>query len=404
MNINRDNYEMYFLLYVDRELSAEERAAVDQFVAEHPDLKTELELLLATSLPVEAMNYPSKSELLKKETVIDGQLEKLLQHLDNELDPIAVQSLEVNIAADETLKREWNLLQQVKLDPNETIIFEDKESLYRHEEKKVVYMRFWKVAVAAAIIIGFALFMGITKFSKNSKNQEVAGTKEQPVNKKASESIAGTSNEELNDKSQNNKQQLSESVADKMPANDDHSNQDKNIVSNNTTSEESVKPIKDKRSIQPGKDQPVKEELANTSNVKKETNNLPKPYFENINNRTSNETANANVKDNVGSLQNKSGDVKTDEKVIAQAKVKEAPVIIVDRELTEIDNSYAKTAVMNEGNSDINNNHILFIKEDNISRTKISGIFRKVKRVLSRNANIKTGNGIKIAGFEFAAR
>jgi hypothetical protein len=47
---------------------------------------------------------------------------------------------------------------------------------------------------------------------------------------------------------------------------------------------------------------------------------------------------------------------------------------------------------------------VLFMNEEKVSRSKISGFIRKVKRVIERKANIKTGNGIKIAGFEIAAR
>jgi hypothetical protein len=39
MVLTRDNYEEYFLLYVDEELSLEQKAAVDAFVQLHPDLK-----------------------------------------------------------------------------------------------------------------------------------------------------------------------------------------------------------------------------------------------------------------------------------------------------------------------------------------------------------------------------
>ena len=46
MQINRHNYEEYFILYMDNELPAAERRMVDEFVKLHPDLQEELSLLL----------------------------------------------------------------------------------------------------------------------------------------------------------------------------------------------------------------------------------------------------------------------------------------------------------------------------------------------------------------------
>ena len=47
-NINRYNYETYFLLYADNELSAIEKNSVDEFVLSNPDLGEELGMLLQT--------------------------------------------------------------------------------------------------------------------------------------------------------------------------------------------------------------------------------------------------------------------------------------------------------------------------------------------------------------------
>jgi len=42
MTINRNNYEEYFLLYVDRELNGDEQNMVEEFVKLHPTAVTSL--------------------------------------------------------------------------------------------------------------------------------------------------------------------------------------------------------------------------------------------------------------------------------------------------------------------------------------------------------------------------
>ena len=59
------------------------------------------------------------------------------------------------------VKQELALLQKTKLQPEAEVIFPDKSILYRREEKvRVISMTWFRVAVAAAIILiaGFATF------------------------------------------------------------------------------------------------------------------------------------------------------------------------------------------------------------------------------------------------------
>ncbi len=68
MQINRHTYEEYFLLYTDEELNAEERAAVEKFVEEHPELKEELEILgQSVFIPDENIVFGNKEVLYKEE-------------------------------------------------------------------------------------------------------------------------------------------------------------------------------------------------------------------------------------------------------------------------------------------------------------------------------------------------
>ena len=50
MNIDRHNYEEYFLLYIDNELSVDQKKQVELFVQENPDLEEELVMLKQSRL------------------------------------------------------------------------------------------------------------------------------------------------------------------------------------------------------------------------------------------------------------------------------------------------------------------------------------------------------------------
>ncbi|RYZ29387.1 MAG: hypothetical protein EOP49_40625 [Sphingobacteriales bacterium] len=75
---------------------------------------------------------------------------------------------------------------------------------------------------------------------------------------------------------------------------------------------------------------------------------------------------------------------------------------IIDRNVNPVENSMAKAAMLDD--EETNDNHILFMDEDKIAQTKTGAFFKKLKRTVVRSANIKTGNSIKIAGFEFAVK
>src|ERR1700761_8881559 len=138
MNITRHNYESYFLLYIDNELSAAEMNDVELFIQQNPDLKRELQLLQKTVLLPDSISF-NKDSLLKEETINAEIQEKLLLLLDNELSEDDKQELTALIGTDKTISKEWELLQQLKLPETASIVFEDKQSLYRTERKRVIY-------------------------------------------------------------------------------------------------------------------------------------------------------------------------------------------------------------------------------------------------------------------------
>src|SRR5437868_7217354 len=167
--IHSGNYEEYFLLYVDNELNDEQKQAVEQFVAAHPEVKTEFDLLLSTKLPDEEVKLDAKEFLLSDVMKPIGLEEELLLLLDNEMPETKQKHLLKEISEDKQLQLQYDLLQRTKLDNTEKIIYPDKRSLYRHTERTIT-LRTW-LRVAAAIIV--IAFLGIVYWASNNNSHNV---------------------------------------------------------------------------------------------------------------------------------------------------------------------------------------------------------------------------------------
>lgn len=180
MNINRLNYENYFLLYVDGELSAVEMQAVDSFAAENEDLADELNTLLQTKLPSESDDiFDNKSILFRTASDHINSInceEQFLLFVDDELTEQEKKETFDFVAANPNYLTTFDAIKQTKL-PIETIVFPYKDSLFRkaEEKKPVIVMQWWKLAVAAALIGIIALIGVFAPFNYN--NSDLAKTK-----------------------------------------------------------------------------------------------------------------------------------------------------------------------------------------------------------------------------------
>jgi len=159
--INRHNYEEFFLLYVDNELNAEDRAAVERFVQHNADLAQEMAMLRESVLPNENVEFDQKELLYATSTgiTIDNYEEYFVLAADKELDQHQKEEVESFVLKHPKLQNEFILIEQTRLQP-ETIIFEEKEKLYRKEEKerRVIFVNWMRISAAAAVVglIAFA--------------------------------------------------------------------------------------------------------------------------------------------------------------------------------------------------------------------------------------------------------
>ena len=387
MNINRHNYETFFLLYVDKELSAAERKAVEVFVSENPDLQMELGLLQETVVKADDIVLDKKDWLYMKENITALQ-ESLLLYADDELYAADKKTVEALLTIDKAAQTEWNILQQTKLQPDMDVVFADKQSLYRKEPARIVAFKWWRAA-AAAVLLGIALWTGVSVYKNASTTRTgtegLANTKEtnpgqiktdtgsgnttvtnQPEEKPASENISSTAVQKNKD---------GQTVENIKPGVEQNSDQKNFSPKENTT-------------------------VQNNSN-KKPANNLPKPALQNINNGVSNETIVQSVLPSNSTNIRVSGN--NDAVVKITAKENRAVIVDVNNSKTDL-NTNALQAVNTNNAYEENNSRYLDVDDDKQKRTALGGFLRKAKRVLERNTNVKTGEGIKIAGFEIALK
>ena len=151
--IHLGNYEEYFILYMDGELSPEAMADVERFLEAHPDLRAELDLLMSTKLPMTEEPGFDKSFLMAVQMKLGHAGEDLLLFVDGELPQSQAALVASQIEQDPELARQHALLLRTKLDAKETIAYPNKEELFRHTERVVVF-RPWMRAAAAVLLIG----------------------------------------------------------------------------------------------------------------------------------------------------------------------------------------------------------------------------------------------------------
>lgn len=187
--MNRDNYEMFFLLYTDNELDAAEQKVVEAFVALHADLKEELNAMLQTRLSAnETVPFVHKESLYKTSGATffidaDNYEEYFVLYADGELNAEEQKAVESFIENHPQQQAELLHLQRAKIQPDHSIVFSGKASLYRKEKTAARVIAFqWRRMVAAASIIAIGSWLWMN--AGNIIPQQVA---EQPLTSKASQ-------------------------------------------------------------------------------------------------------------------------------------------------------------------------------------------------------------------------
>ncbi|MDQ3047186.1 MAG: hypothetical protein M3R27_06525 [Bacteroidota bacterium] len=229
MNINKNNYEAFFLDYHEESLSPEQVAELLLFVEQHPELKTEFESFETISLnDLSSSVYENKDDLKKgiteenREYYFIGSLEGTLNSVEQDLlntflkqhphflpeldlykktflqpemlafaakeslkktsstiHDLMIASIESQLSAkenellkdqiryDAALNYTYSLYEKTRLEADLSLVYPDKENLKRSTKKILPF--YYYSAVAAAVLFIFGLFFIFSNDSNEIK-------------------------------------------------------------------------------------------------------------------------------------------------------------------------------------------------------------------------------------------
>jgi anti-sigma factor RsiW len=346
MSIDRHNYEEFFILYMDNELSSEQRRAVELFAQANPDLQEELAMLLQSRFVAdEAIAFDDKASLMRFadcDITLDNYEEWLLLYIDNELAPQQRTIVENFANTNPAVKQEFELFKQTKLQREEAVIFPHKESLYRKEEtsRRVVAMRWWRIAAAAVLILAVGT-VSLLVFDNNDGpvvTGPIAGTPSNPSTPKSNQLADQSTPQSKKD----------EQVIDRV--------KDEVAVKPATIKNSDRKTIKAAQPVEK-QDEPVFVAVNNSGNK----NNLPETTY------------NRNIQGTI------------------EQNGKAGLIAVRSKELTDINESDVILAVTHNTPSTLE--HAVEIEEEaqpDRKNNKFRGFLRKVTRTVEKTTNLKT--------------
>lgn len=177
MNINKNNYEAFFLDYHEGNLTPHQVADLLLFIEQHPELKQEFESFENITLQdLNAIEFENKNELKRVtgSTRSEGWDEVMIASVEGILTKEETVLLNKQLSIDAKLQHEFLLYQKTKLAADVSIVFENKKDLKR-KEKKVIPLYYY-FAVAASILLLMGLFF---MFNDSPEQQKLADEKVQ---------------------------------------------------------------------------------------------------------------------------------------------------------------------------------------------------------------------------------
>ncbi len=161
MNINRSNYEAYFIDYLDGQLADNLVDELLDFLKENPDLAEELQAVSSIKLEAEPISFQAKHQLIKgTEEYISDDDHMAIAYLEGDLTESEKEQYILETSDDDASIARLQAFQKTKLQADTNIQYPSKDQLYR-KGRKVILL--WVSRVAAMLLLFFTTYAIISR-------------------------------------------------------------------------------------------------------------------------------------------------------------------------------------------------------------------------------------------------
>lgn len=185
MKITRENFEPYFIDFLDGNLPEDQIDQFLDFLEQNPDLKEELHGFENLKVAEEQIVFSGKERLYKNSEEAKSSIEmKMIASIEGDLDEGERKSFEGHLELYPELQKKYQLFVKSRLLPDPSVKFPYKNKLYKKNRPVVILNWVARVAAVVALVWGInALYNEQTdQISSNSQKvtADVTPTKPEP--------------------------------------------------------------------------------------------------------------------------------------------------------------------------------------------------------------------------------
>src|SRR6056297_1202534 len=192
MKITRNNYETFFVDYLEGTLDENLVDNFLEFLQQNPDLKEELSLMDTAPIEPDATVFANKEKLYKEKYDAEETFNKAaIALIEGVISTSEKKEFDAYLLKHPEKQKEVKQFQQTKLQPDSSVVFAHKTKLYRRPLGKTIFM--WSSRVAAVLVVALAIYALFNQTDFNIPDNRVAVIENQNGN----ESPAITETEEI---------------------------------------------------------------------------------------------------------------------------------------------------------------------------------------------------------------